>query len=107
MLLGGQLIQATVTGQHQMRQLEHRQQAFWLAESAVQRARHALAESSDYTGETWQLSADDQGVSQTGRAVITVEAGGDSDTERVIRVAAFWPDDPVHRVLYEREYLVD
>jgi Tfp pilus assembly protein PilX len=107
MLLGGQLVQATLTGQRQMRQLEHRQQALWLAESAVQRALQALAESSDYPGETWQWSDDGPGLSQTGRAVIAVEPVADSDTRRVIRVAAYWPDDPVHRVLYEREYVVD
>ena len=107
MLLGSQLIQATVIWHRQTRQAEQRQQAFWLAESAVRRAVHALEQSPDYGGETWRVSRGDLVDSQTGRAVITVAPAGDAESGQVIRVEAYWPDDPVHRVLCEREYLVD
>jgi type II secretory pathway component PulK len=107
MLLGGELIKATVVRHRQLRQAEQRQQSFWLAESAVQRARHALAESPEYEGETWRVPEEVFGTGGAGVAVISVDPSAEPGQGRTIRVQASYPDDPVHRILHERELLVD
>jgi Tfp pilus assembly protein PilX len=107
MLLGAELIRATAIAHRQVRGVEQRQQAFWLAESAVQRARHALAESPDYAGETWRIVEDHVAGGQAGLAVISVQPAEGSASGRLVRVQAYWPDDPVDRALCEREILVD
>jgi hypothetical protein len=107
MVLGGELIKATVVRHRQTRLAEQRQQSFWLAESAVQRALHALSESPDYEGETWRVSGEYLAGGLTGLAVISVKPSGEAGQGRLIRVEAHYPDDPVHRTLYERELLVD
>ncbi len=107
MVLGGELIKATVTRHRQTRLAEQRQQAFWLAESAVQRALHALSQSPDYEGETWRVSEGHFADGLAGVAIITIKPVGEAGQGRSIHVAAHYPDDPVHRTLYERELHVD
>ncbi len=106
-VLGGELIKATVIRHRQTRLVEQRQQSFWLAESAVQRALHALSESPDYEGETWRVSGEYFAGERTGLAIISVKPNGEAGQGRLIRVEAYYPDDPVHRTLCERELLVD
>ena len=106
-LLGGELIKATVVRHRQARLAEQRQQSFWLAESAVGRALHALAESPDYEGETWRVPESSFGTGLVGVAVISVEPAEGPSEGRLIRVQAHYPDDPVHRILHERELLVN
>ena len=107
MLVGAELTQAIAQHHRQSRLAEDRQQAFWIAESAVQRAVHALAKSPEYSGETWRLSAEDLGRGRGGVATIKVGAAADSTARRRISVLAYFPDDPVYRTLYERELVLD
>ena len=55
-LVGANLLTTLMSRERQMRIEQHRMQAFWLAESAIDRARARLRESPDYNGETWQPS---------------------------------------------------
>ncbi len=107
MMLGGELIQATVVRHRQTRLAEQRQQSFWLAESAVQRALHALSRSPDYEGEMWRVSDEHFADGQAGLAIITIKPVGEAGQGRLIHVEAYYPDDPVDRTLYQRELLVD
>ena len=106
-LLGGELIKATVIRHRQARLAEQRQQSFWLAESAMGRALQALAKSPDYEGETWRVPEQSLGAGESGVAVITVQPAESPNEGRLIRVTAHYPDDAVHRILHERELLVD
>ncbi len=107
MLVGAELTEAIVQHHRQSRLAEDRQQAFWIAESALQRAAHALARSPDYKGETWRVPAEVLGSGRAGVATITVEPAAGPASRRRIAVQAYYPDDPVQRTLYERELIVD
>ena len=107
MLVGAELTEAIVQHHRQSRLAEDRQQAFWIAESALQRAVHAVAKSPDYKGETWRVPAEVLGSGRAGVATITVEPAAGAAPRRRIAVQAYYPDDPVQRTLYEREMIVD
>jgi Tfp pilus assembly protein PilV len=106
MMVGAALTKALVAHHRQSRLAEQRQQAFWLAESALQRAVHALAKSPDYSGETWRVAADVLGGGGGGVAAIKVESIAEPQAGRRIRVEAYFPDEPVQRSLYQRELFV-
>lgn len=108
MLVGAELTRTIMLHHRQTRLAESRQQSFWLAESAVQRAAHALANSpEDYEGETWHIPAEELGAGNPGVAIIHVESAADPETGRVIRVQAYYPEDGVHRILHERKLSVN
>jgi len=107
MLVGAELTEAIVQHHRQSRLAEDRQQAFWIAESAVQRAVHALTRSADYKGETWRVPAEVLGSGRAGVATIKIEPAAGASVRRRIAVQAYYPDDPVQRTLYERELIVD
>jgi hypothetical protein len=107
LLVGAELTRAIVQQRRQGRLAEDRQQAFWIAESALQRATHLLAKSPDYHGETWQLSGEMLGTGRAGVATIEVEPASGSAERRRIVVRAYYPEHAVHRTLYERELFVE
>ncbi|HPM82962.1 MAG TPA: hypothetical protein PLF81_19800 [Candidatus Anammoximicrobium sp.] len=107
MMLGAELTEAIVQHHRQSRLAEDRQQALWIAESALQRAAHALAKSPDYQGETWRVPAEVLGSGRAGVAAIAVKPAAGSATQRRIAVQAYYPDDPVQRTLYEREMILN
>jgi hypothetical protein len=107
LLVGAELTKAIVQQRRQSRLTEDRQQAFWIAESAVQRAVHALAKSPDYQGETWRVSGEMLGTDRAGVATIKVAPAEGSPERRRIVVQAYYPDDAVYRTLYERELFVE
>jgi Tfp pilus assembly protein PilV len=128
-LLGLALVQLVLI-HHRQEQVEaQRQQCFWLAESGVQRALARLAKSPDYAGETWTIpSAAFGGVPMAARppvplqhgqqaargtralggATVTIEVkAGQPGEGRKIHVEARFPDDPVRRIVCEREILIN
>ncbi len=107
LLVGAELTRAIVQHRRHSRLAEDRQQAFWIAESAVQRALQTLAKSPDYQGETWQVSGETLGTGRAGVATIKVEAAADPATKRRLVVRAYYPEDEVHRTLYERELILE
>lgn len=107
MLLSAELTEAISLHHRQSRLAEDRQQAFWIAESAVQRAVHALAQSPDYAGETWRVPAEVLGSGRAGVATIKVEPVAGAAGQRRIVVQAYYPDDPVQRTSYERELVLN
>ena len=107
LLVGAELTRAIVQHRRQGRPAEDRQQAFWIAESALQRAVHSLANSPDYHGETWPVSGEVLGTGRAGVATIKVEPATGSAERRRIVVRAYYPEHAVHRTLYERELFVE
>jgi Tfp pilus assembly protein PilX len=93
---------------------EHRQtrlrcdqmQAFWLAESAVQRGVVRLVATPEYTGEDWQVEVQMGGGLVRARAAIRVEVvAGDPQRRRIV-VEARCPADGDASVLETRELVV-
>jgi len=106
MLVAAGLVQTTLLRHRQARVEQHRLQAMWLAESAVDRALARLDRDAAYTGETWQVSLDDARGPRPGVAQISIEPV-DGDPERRIHVLARWPaDKPVRAVVYETGFTV-
>lgn len=106
MLISAAIVRGLVV-QHRLATAEPiRVQAFWLAESALQRARTQLATSPDYAGETWQVELP-PGRNASGQAVIRVEPTQNEPNKRTIIVAARFPNDPIHGVLEERSLVVE
>ena len=112
MLVSAALVRGLVVQNRLVRNESQRLQAIWLAESAVDRAIVKLRSDAAYDGETWAASlgepddpADDDAAN--GVAVIRVEAVAGAADQRTIRVEARWPDDPVFRVLEQRQLIVD
>ncbi|MBN1588145.1 MAG: hypothetical protein JW888_01380 [Pirellulales bacterium] len=75
-----------------------RTQAAWLAESALDRAAARLAADPDYSGETWTIGADAFGGRHGAVVLIEVVGPDDDPQQRLVRVRADFPDDPVMRV---------
>ncbi len=107
-LIGSSLVTTVLLQHRQQEQEQSALQAFWLAESAVQRAADRLAATRDYAGETWQVDGAELHCLSAGVAVIRVEeaAAGD-ETSRKIIVEAQYPQDPLHRVVQCREIMVN
>lgn len=101
-LIGSSLI-TTVLRQHRQQEQEQAVlQAFWLAESGVQRAADRLAAARDYVGETWQVDDAALHGQSPGVVVIRVESTKDDETSRQIIVEAQCGPDPLQRVVQRR-----
>ncbi|MBC8353049.1 MAG: hypothetical protein H8E66_13720 [Planctomycetes bacterium] len=106
MLISGAIVKGLVV-QHRVAQAEQqRVQAFWFAESAVQRAQAQLQANADYDGETWGIELARIGT-QSGQAVIRIEQIENEPSKRNIVVQARWPNDPIDGVLEERSFIVE
>jgi Tfp pilus assembly protein PilV len=106
MLISATIVRGLVV-QHRLATAEPvRVQAFWLAESAVQRARTQLEASADYAGETWQIEVS-IGGSATGQAVIRVEPIENEPNKRTIIVESRFPNDPIGGKLEARSIVVE
>ena len=105
-LLGAALTRSLVLQVRHMGLSEQRQQALWLAESAMQRGLHSLAASREYQGEAWNVAPDLLGAGRSGSATIQVELTTEPESGAWIRVEVRYPDDPLQRFVYNRELFV-
>jgi hypothetical protein len=106
MLLSAALVRGLVV-QHRLAKAEPQKlQAFWVAESAVQRGIAQLQASAEYDGETWQIELVQDGVTVSSTAVIRVEPVEGEPDRRTILVEARLPDDPVYGVLEQRQITI-
>lgn len=90
------LLKGTLDTQRQMLTHRHEVQADWLATAAIDRARATLRQSSNYTGETWQIPADQLGDTAAAEVIIKVEPAAESNS-RQITVQADYPAGEIHR----------
>jgi type II secretory pathway pseudopilin PulG len=107
LIVGLALTKSVVLDYRSQRIAENQQQAFWFAESALQRGIHELARSPDYVGETWVVSADMLSGDHSGTAKISVEPVAESSEGKRVRVEAVYADDTVFRIVYQRELVVN
>ena len=105
-MLGLALVKTVLVHHHQMQVIGRQQQCFWLAEAGIQRAVQKLAESPDYEGEKWEVSAD--ALPDARPAVVTIEIGkvAGSDLARELRVEARFGGDPAWPNACRRELVV-
>ena len=106
MLLGAAFANAFVAQRQLVRHSQQQQQAFWLAESALQRAAYRLANEPDYQGETWQVASDDLGGIYAGVALVKVETVAEAGTGHRIIVDATYPSKALKKTVQHRELLV-
>ncbi|MDA1051497.1 MAG: hypothetical protein O3C40_13595 [Planctomycetota bacterium] len=106
MLLGAALVNAFVAQRQLVRHSQQEQQAFWLAESAMQHATHRLATEAGYKGETWQASPDDLDGTHAGVAVVRVEAVSEPQPGHRIFVEANYPSNALKKTVQHRELFV-
>ena len=106
MLISAAIVRGLVVQHRLARSGQQRIQAFWFAESAVQRARTQLASAPDYDGETWTIELPQSGYA-SGQAVIRIEAIENEPNKRSIIVEARLPNDPIDGVLEQRSLVVE
>jgi Tfp pilus assembly protein PilX len=82
-------------------------QAQWVAEAAVERAAARLSADAKYSGETWTIPAAEFSGDSGAAASIRVEGVAGRPDRRLVRVEADYPDDPVHRVRWTTQAVVD
>jgi hypothetical protein len=88
------LLKGTLDTHRQMRTHRQEVQADWLATAGVDRAIATLRQSSNYSGETWKISADELG--DAAEVIIKVEPAAESNG-RQITVQADYPAEEIHR----------
>jgi Tfp pilus assembly protein PilX len=106
MLISAAIVRGLVVQHRLARKQQQRVQAFWFAESAVQRAQAQLEADDKYKGETWSVTLNDAGTSLISQAVIRVETVDDAPGKRTIFIQARSPIDPIDGLLEEREIIV-
>ncbi len=105
-LLGLALVQTVLIHHRQTRLMGRQQQCFWLAEAGVQRAVAGLAATADYSGETWEVSAETLGAEPSAVVTIEVTEPAESPETRQIRVEARFSGEPTQRIASLRELVV-
>lgn len=108
------LVRTTLTQRALVRSEERRLQADWLVQSASARAAAKLATDAAYSGETWQVSADE--IQQTNGASIEISVsklddsatrpGISSTSHRQVDITVNYPPDGKQRVRLSRQLFV-
>jgi len=104
--LGASLLRALVAEHRQTLRRRDQMQAFWLAESAVQRGVVRLVAAREYAGEQWQVEMETDGRRVRGEATIRVEAVEGNAQARRIVAEARCPAEGAAGVLQQREIVV-
>jgi len=105
-LLGLAVVKTVLQHHRQVQVMSARQQCFWLAEAAAERAARKLAGSSDYQGETWEVSSEVLGTARPAVVTIEVNPVDGSPQARKLRAEARFADDPARRTAFRRELVV-
>jgi Tfp pilus assembly protein PilX len=85
------MVSRALADRRQLRAERNLMQTELLVDAALRRAEARLAATSDYEGETWELSSDEVVGQGPARIVIAVERGASPDDAPHIHVAAEYP----------------
>ncbi|MDR3638654.1 MAG: hypothetical protein P4L84_32915 [Isosphaeraceae bacterium] len=107
MLICAGLVQLLFTERGITRQEERRLQAEWLAEAGLERAAARLSRARGYTGESWEVPAQELGGQDAGQVVITVETPKDEPGHRRVIVRADYPLAAERRARRQRTLVID
>ena len=105
-LIGAGLVRLLTLHPQQLRMQSWQQQAAWLAESGLSRARSRLAEDDQYEGETWQVPAEQLDGKYAGVVTIQLQPVDDEPQQQTLLIEAIYPDDPIQRALHRIEIQV-
>ena len=107
-LIAAALVQLLMLQTRQSKRSEQRQQAAWLAESALARGESALKNDANYAGETWRVPNELLGAGQSGAVEIRVENVTEPNPKpgRRVLVTATYPEIGVHRNEVQRQLFV-
>jgi hypothetical protein len=100
--ISASLGRVALLGSRQMVQERRYSQAEWLAQSGWSLAMAQLTRNSDYTGETWDVSAADLGGADAGRVKIEVTPSETSTETRQVQVVAGFPVESDRRTQVSR-----
>jgi hypothetical protein len=103
MLLFAGWIRTVLLERRQLRAIEHRMQAEYLADSALRRAAAQLAANPAYAGETWKIEAPDFDGRAAASVAIQVQAVPDEARSRRVRAIADFPAEAAARVRRSKE----
>ena len=98
----GVLVRASLTQRNLVKGGLRRVQADWLVYSATARAAEQLKSDPDYTGETWNISAEAIGQPDPAVAEIEVSADPSAESRRLVTITVNYPPDIPDRVLATR-----
>jgi hypothetical protein len=102
-IIAGVLVRSGVAQRNEVRALERRLQAEWLAEAGLRRALARLDVDPGYPGETWEIDARELGAADGATVAIAVERPAGDGAARAIRVRADFPRDPPRRARCSRQ----
>lgn len=105
-LICGVLLKAVLAGRERLRGEERRIQAEWLVESGLERAAARLATDAEYSGETWDIPAEELGGPHAGLVKITVDRPGTTPATRHVHVQADYPREATRRARLSKNILV-
>lgn len=105
-LFGAAVARSLIAQRQHVRRQEQRQQAFWLAESGLQRASHQLADDADYEGEQLRIESLESGLAFPGVVTISVQNVADPSAGHLLVVEAAYPADARLPSIERREFLV-
>lgn len=94
----GSVLQITLSCRRQVRQQARAVQSAWLAEAGVERAAAQLRVDPAYTGETWNIPAEQLGGPDGGAVTITVAEKSADSGPQIITVRADYPSGQTLRV---------
>ncbi|QDU94708.1 PilX N-terminal domain-containing pilus assembly protein [Lignipirellula cremea] len=89
MLVGGAMLQSLVMDLRSVRQTQDQSQAYWLAQSGLERARARLAQEPDFREETWSIPSDVFGEPRQGQVEIRVEQDQGGGPQRILVTARY------------------
>jgi type II secretory pathway pseudopilin PulG len=105
-IIGAATVQALLREHKQLQQQQLRDQTFWVAESAIGRAVARLGADAEYTGETWQIAAEEVDGEWPAEAVIRVERVETDQSTRRIFITAHYPKRPLYGIIQQREITI-
>jgi Tfp pilus assembly protein PilX len=105
-LIAGALLRNGTAQRDELRALERRLQAEWLAEAGLRRAVARLEAEPGYSGETWNIEARELGAADAATVAIAVEPSPPDARSRTIRVRADYPRDPPRRARCSRQITI-
>ncbi|MGH7129223.1 MAG: hypothetical protein ACREIV_11695 [Planctomycetaceae bacterium] len=106
-MMSATLVQSGLARSRQAQREAKRLQAAWLVESGIDRAAAALQMNSDYTGETWNVSAEELGGPSPGQVTIQVATDDETPDRRSITVTADYPSGTEQRAREEKTIPMD
>ena len=98
----GTMLRTLVLMNRHARRQAHTTQAFWLADSGIQRAVSLRQRDPQYNGETWSVTAEDWGA-RSGKVEIQVNVDPDDQGLATVSVVATFPQNNKFAVRARRE----